>query len=358
MKYRCLTANNEATQKLFLRLPSMLYGEDCPQDIKTEKQLLTNQHVLSSDIKVFPFIVVDDKNTPVCRCMMTYYDNDPNAYIGFFESQDDIEAVKKMLFYAERKAKKDGKISFVGPIDASIFINYRFKTNHFDTAFVTEPHNKEYYKILWEEAGFVVCEKYVAHKMRLVAEDDFDAQLEVTYKKYLDNGYKFETPDDDDFEDCLEDIYELFMMRYAEELGYQHMTEDQFVKLYEPLEDIVDYKMVRLAYKDDKLKGFCIALPNCGLLTRGRMNPIKFFKTLKIVNKPTEYVMFCDGAANDSPDLNKVLIHLTMNSLKEKGCSSIERIMNENDVSSECYALLRRDEHKYVLMTRWIKHED
>ena len=41
----------------FLAFPAALYDRGkCPQDMKTEKQILEGTHVLSKDIQVMPFV--------------------------------------------------------------------------------------------------------------------------------------------------------------------------------------------------------------------------------------------------------------------------------------------------------------
>lgn len=357
MGYKCLTVNNASTQKAFLKLPFTLYGDNCPQNKKTEKQILTGTHVLSENFKVYPFVVLDETNTPVSRCLMTLYDGDPVAYLGFFESQDDIQAVKKMMFYVERKAKKMGKKSILGPIDASIYINYRFKTSHFCRTYTGEPYNKDYYKTLWRECGFEICDRYVSNQMRQVEDEDFDERLDRIYKRYLDKGYEFVSPDEDDFEDCLEDVYDLLMETYASFKGYKSITKEQFMQMYAPLEDIINYDMVKLAYHNNKLRAFCISIPNYGTLLRGPMNPIKFYKMVKFRSDPKEYVILYAGADKNAPGLGGALMHVIRNELHDNKCTSIGALIHEGNMPTEVYKMLHTDQYKYVLLSKQIHRE-
>lgn len=353
MGYKCLTINNRATQEAFLKLPKTLYQDDCPQNISTEKQLLRGRHSISPDITISPFVVVGSDNEPICRCIMTYYGNDDVAYVGFFESQDDIEAVKKMFGYVERKAIRDGKTSLLGPIDASIYINYRFKTDHFDKTYTGEPYNKKYYKSLWEEVGFVVCDRYLSNQMRCVEDKDFDERLDRVYKRYLDRGYEFiELEEDGNFEEALEDVYDLLMELYASFPGYKALTKAQFVEMYSCLENVINNDMVKLVYKGDELRAFCIALPNYGTITRGRIGLFKFFEISKIRNKPTEYVILYAGADKKSPGLGGALMHVVRNELYKNQCTSIGALIHEGNMPANVYKMLHTDQYHYVLMKK------
>ena len=132
-KYRCLCGSGKQTISRFLSLPREIYDKDTlPQDYKTEKEILNRSHVLSSTFQIYPFVVVGDNGRTYCRCLLTYYLNDPVAYLGFFEAHNNKTAVREMFMQVERKVRYDGKTKIVGPIDASIYINYRFKANKVD----------------------------------------------------------------------------------------------------------------------------------------------------------------------------------------------------------------------------------
>ena len=174
-KYKCIEVKSEKHKRMFLDFPSRVYLDgDCPQNIEMEKQILNRKHVISSDIEIFPYIVLDETNGVVCRCLMTYYKDDPVAYLGFFESFNNATAVKHMFFEVERKAFKDGKTKILGPIDASIYINYSFKVDRFDKTYTGEPYNKKYYADLWKQAGYEICDKYVSNQLRKVEEKDIE----------------------------------------------------------------------------------------------------------------------------------------------------------------------------------------
>jgi hypothetical protein len=355
LSYRCLTSNNKTTQDAFLKLPKLLYKKHCPQDKSTETRLLKGTHVLSSNIEVHPFVIVDNDDNPVCRCLMTYYNNSDTAYIGFFEARNNLMAVKKMFAYVERKAKSDHKIQLLGPIDASIYINYRFKVDHFDKIYTGEPYNKEYYENLWEEIGFTISDRYLSNQMRRVEVTDFDERLERIYQRYLSKGYQFVEPNKDDFDDRLEDVYKLLTNRYSNFAGSQPISADQFIAMFSDLETIMNHDMIKLVYKDGDLKAFCIAVPNYGELTHGHVGLFKLWKILKIKRHPSEYVILYAGADAQSPGLGGAVMHVIRNELYKNQCTSIGALIHEGNMPAQVYSMLHTDQYHYVLMKKHLE---
>ena len=348
MKYKCLTDISKETQKAFLSLPRTLYKTDCPQDIQTEKQILNGTHPLSPDFTIYPFVITTEDRRPLCRCILTVYPDAEEAYVGFFEAKNDLTAVKEMMTYVRQKAKSLGKNKLLGPIDSSIYINYRFKTNMFDKIYTGEPYNKEYYPTLWTECGFSVKDRYVSNQMRKINEEDFDIRLDRIYQRYLNKGYTFRGPYGD-FTGALKDVYSLLVERYSGFVGAQSVSQKQFMTLFSSLEKIADYDMIKLAYKDDELKGFCIALPNYGSNTRGSLSICKLLRIMKIKKSPEEYVILYAGADKSAPGLGGALMHSIRNELYKNQCTSIAALIHEGNMPQQVYTMLHTQQFKYEL---------
>jgi hypothetical protein len=350
--YRCQEANDQKLKKLFLRLPAQLYGSDCPQDVRTEKQLLQGTHPLSSCFEVIPFVITDGSGKALCRCMLTYYPDDETAYLGFFEAYNDPNAVQTMFRYVEDRAAADGKRAILGPVDASIYINYRFKIDRFDKTYTGEPFNKPYYPALWKNCGFSVCDRYVSNQLRQVEVEDIDPRLSRIYDRFLARGYRFVTPQRRDFSRYLADICDSMMHLYAGFTGYKPLTQAQFVSMFSYLKYVLNFDMVKLVYKEDKLKAFGICLPNYGVLTWGRLTPTKLLQILKIRKKPKEYIILYVGAEPDSSGLGGALVHDIRNSLYQNGCTAIGALIKEGNVTGEVYDILYTDQFRYVLLSK------
>lgn len=350
--YKCYSGNSKTTQKLFLKLPKQLYTkEENPQDIKTEKQILNGTHVLSSEFQITP-IVLTKNDKPICRCLMTYYEGDSTAYIGFFEAENNINAVKEMFVYVERKAREDGKTKLYGPFDCSIFINYRFKANKFGSTYTSEPYNKSYYVDLWEKCGFVISDKYVSNQLRKVEEKDIDLRLDRIYNRFVSKGYTFVSPTNETFEKVLEEIYQSMMKVYTEFSGFKPISQKQFFALFGKLKYVLNYEMVKVAYKDEEMKAFCVSLPNYHHLTKGNMTIRKLLKMMKIKKKPDEYVILYAGADPSALGLGSAILHNIRNVLYENQCTSITALIKEGNLTGKLYEGVYVDQFTYVLLAK------
>lgn len=360
MRYKCLNVNNKRTQQLFLKFPSKLYKKNqCPQDYNTEKQILTGKHVLSKDIEVFPFLMVDERDNVMCRCLLTYYVNDPVGYVGFFEARDCISAVEQMFFYVTRHAIDNGKIKLIGPVDSSIYINYRFKIDRFDITYTGEPYNKETYFAMWKKCGFVISDRYSSNQLRIVKENDIDPRMQRVYERYLQKGYEIISPNEDNFYICMKNVYELMIRSYSGFTGYKKINEEQFMSMFSNLQKIANYDMIKLAYdKNFDLKAFCVAVPNYKDLTRGQITLSKLLKIRKIKKNPKEYVILYVGADANSAGIGSAVVHEIRNELHRNGCTSIGALIKEGNLTGKMYEDLYVDQYHYVLMSKKLMCED
>lgn len=351
VKYACYTQNNEKTRDLFLQLPQRLYGRTSPQDIKTERQILLGTHPLSRDFQVYPFVVMRN-GRPVCRSILTSYDGDENGYVGFFEAEEDVESVCYMFDLICDQAKKLHKSALAGPLDASIFIKYRFKLDHFDSTYTGEPVNLPYYPALWVHCGFRMQEGYVSNQLRKVTADDVDLRYERIYERYVQKGCQFISPTKRTFDRIFKDVYGLLMELYRDFPGYQRINESQFEALFSSLKGVLNYEMVRVVYQDDRLRAFCICIPNYGGLTLGRMSLMKLARLLQIKRKPSEYVVMYMGASRATPGLGCALIQDIRNHLYQNQCTAIGALIHTGKLTERMYQNLYVDQRHYGLYCR------
>lgn len=348
MELICHSDQTKNTERLFLALPRKLYGKKSPQDRKTEKQLLHGSHPLSPDFEVYPFVVTR-QGEPVCRSLLTVYAGDPQAYVGFFEARQDEKAVALLFETLAAKARALGKTTLAGPLDASIFIGYRFKTDCFENTFTGEPVNLPYYPELWKRWGFQETEHYASYRLRKVREDDCNLRYEKLYRRYRDRGYQWRSPGPQDFEKSMEEVYALLTALYADFPGYKHIEKEAFIKLFGPLKQVLNLQMVRLVYREKKLCAFCICVPNYGDLSLGRLTIAKFLRFLRIRRRPSEYVITYVGAAPTAPGLGCAMIQDIRNRQYENGCTTVAALIHEGKLTSRMYEDLHVETRRYAL---------
>lgn len=360
VSYEVLTLpDRDRLEPYFLKLPKLLYApEHRTQDTKAERALLRGTHPLSPDITCIPFVLVTPsaanpaKREPLARCMLTYYPDDPAAYLGFFECAPNQSACRTLLAAAEERARADGKTKLVGPMNASFWVGYRFKTCNFNEHFTAEPNNLDYYESYWEDYGFRVTERYFSDYHRAVTPSDPAGIWKKRLKRMLDRGYEIRTPTFSSFPDDLRDIYHMIVRLYASFPAFKPISEEQFVALYSSLRYVLDYESVLLGYKDGKLAGFFICVPNYGTLVTGDIRMRDLPKILRIRNGCKEYVVLYLGADPEHRGLGGAFAETSRATGERKQSSSIAALIHEGNSSSVFFRELTTHTARYVLMEK------
>ncbi|MCH5274288.1 MAG: hypothetical protein J1E65_00510 [Lachnospiraceae bacterium] len=356
MKYECRIGSSCEVKKRFLKLPLSLYDKKTyVQNIKLEKQLLEGRHILSKYFSVTPIVVVDECGKTAGRCMLTFYEADPKAYIGFFECIHEAEAAVTLFQAAQKAAKQNGKTELTGPLNASFWLGYRLKTNHFGSVYTAEPYNKAYYSAFFEMAGFEVSETYYSNAIRVPKAEDDSMKCRQRLQMVLDAGYHITSPTKTTFETNLREIYELLIRVYSDFPMFKRIQKQEFCILFESLKQVLDYDFVKLVYKGEELAGFFISVPNYGNLTHQSLTLGNLLKILRIKNsKMKEYVLLYMGIDPTHPGLGAAMAELIKQELTKKQARSISALIHTGKVSGNYYKELAVDRYEYALFKKYI----
>lgn len=351
MSIECIILNTDKQKKDFLKLPKLLYTkQDNPRDYKTEKNLLYGTHNLSKDFTVIPLGVYEEGKL-IARCMVTKYPDNKDLYFGFFDAFNHEGATKLLMDTVMDMAAKEGYTRVVGPFDASFWIGYRLKIDKFDKHYTCEPYNKDYYYALLKSCGFTVCDEYVSNHYIVIPEGHVNPKYKKRLERLYEKGYTLVEANTKNFDKCLEDIYHSIIKLYSGFPTFTYISKEQFMEEFGSLKYILDYSMVKLAYKDGELQAFFINLPNYGNLTNN-LNLIKLLKILKIRKKPSEYVLLYMGVDSKALGLGAALTEMTKDDLCTKKCSSIGALIHKGKVTGKFYTELIDDEYHYVLLNK------
>ena len=149
-------------KKLFLQVPKLLYKNSRRvQNVKEEKAILDERHVLSHYFTILPVVILDD-DKPVGRCLVTLYPNEDVCYIGYFESAG-AEIARLIFQTVDSIADRLKRTVIRGTVDASFWIRYRVKLNHFERPYSCEPYNKPDYSGYFEDYGYHVSDVYYSN---------------------------------------------------------------------------------------------------------------------------------------------------------------------------------------------------
>ncbi len=339
--------------KGFLALPKALYPrERRTQDTKAERAILNGTHPLSGEFTVRAYLAVDDGASPQGRCVLTYYPDDPAAYVGFFECVEDLDVCRALLSAAEAQARADGKEKLVGPLNASFWIGYRFKVENFDEHFTGEPDNLPYYADFWEACGFTVSERYYSNYLRSPTPEDPSEKWEKRLQRALDKGYEIRSLERGKFDEALRDIYRMLVRLYAKFPAFKLITEEQFTALFGSLKYVVDYECVLLGYKDGELAGFFVCVPNYGTLVDGDLSLRDLPAILRIRRNCKEYVILYIGVDRKHLGLGGAFAQTIRQIGQNKGAGSIAALIHEGNGSGVFFRELTTHTARYVLLEK------
>ncbi|MBR5753965.1 MAG: hypothetical protein IKX83_05725 [Clostridia bacterium] len=341
-----------AFDKAFLALPKTLYDrEHRTQDTKAERAILNGTHPLSGEFTVRAFLATDE-DTPKGRCVLTCYDDDPAAYVGFFECVEDLSVCRALLEAAEAQARAEGKEKLVGPLNASFWIGYRFKVENFGEHFTAEPDNLPYYPGFWEACGFTVSERYYSNYLRCPTADDPSEKWERRLQRALDRGYEIRPLTRAGFDGALREIYRMLIRLYSGFPAFKSISEEQFLALYGSLKYVIDYDCVLLGYKDDELAGFFVCLPNYGRLVDGDISLRDLPAILKIRRDCKEYVILYIGVDRKHLGLGGAFAQTIREIGQKKGAGSIAALIHEGNTSGVFFRELTTHTARYVLLEK------
>lgn len=357
MAYRSVSGCTDEVKRRFLGLPRRLYDKaDYVQNIGLEKELLNGTHILSKYFSILPIVVLDGTGQTVSRCILTFYEGDPCAYIGFFDSVDDTGASDLLFAAAERHAAQRGKTKLAGPLNASFWIGYRLKTNRFGTVYTGEPYNKAYYAALWERAGFAVCDRYYSNELRIPTEADSSMKCRQRLQEIRSAGYMIRSPDRHTFERDLREVYRILIRSYSRFPMFKRIKEEEFYQMFMSLKMVLDYDLVKLAYREGILTGFFICIPDYGNLTHqgSALSNLPRLLWHKYCRRKRRYVLLYLGIDPKHPGVGAALAEVIKQELVKKKASSIGALIHQGNISGGFYKELAVSRYEYALFAKKI----
>ncbi|MDO4798969.1 MAG: GNAT family N-acetyltransferase [Bacillota bacterium] len=348
---RCIPVENDPKRtRSFVELNRKIYRPSERMQSDAELQALLNgSHPLSGYFILRAFLVMRGEET-VGRFALTTYDGDPVAYFGFFECLEDEEAADFLFGQAEHCARQSGHRSLVGPMNATFWIGYRLKLNHFDRApYTGEPYNPPYYRRFLERAGFEICDRYTSSIYPPIAQDQVNPLLKKRYETFLARGIRIESPLLRDWDRVSEQLYELLTALYREFPVYKHIEKSDFLNYFSVYRRILNLDMVKMAYDGDRLVGFFIAFPDYGSLVYRKLNLFSILRILAIKRKPRTYILLYLGVDPAYKGLGSALSEAMVRELRRNGATGIGALTHVGNVTSHYANDWIEDRYEYAL---------
>ncbi len=337
----------------FLDLPAEIYKkEELTNNKKEEIELLRGNHCLSKGFEIQAFLVVDEEDKPLSRCVVTIYPKKEELFLGLFESLEIREAARLLFLTVDNYCKEIGRNKIIGPVDGSFWIKYRLKIDNFGKPYTGEPYNKEYYYFMFQDAGYKVFEEYISNKYMAIPKGHHNPILKRRLRESERKGYEIRSPKKEEFSKVLDEIGDLILELYKEFPIFSDIKKSDFIKMFSKLKPVLDFSMIKLAYFKGDLVAFSITIPNYGGVINGKLNLLKILKLMKIRKKAKEYVLLYLGAKEGHLGLGAALVQKTSDELEKRGAKSIGALIQKNKVTETYFNEIIEKKEKYVLLEK------
>ena len=343
----------------FLSLPSKLYDKKTiTQNKKDEIKILNGTHSLSKYFDVIKYLCYDEEQNVIARAIVTIYPDKKKkeAYVGFFESYDNLQAVKKLFTTIEKDLKKLSIKKLIGPVNSSFWIGYRMKVDNFnEELYVGEPYNKDYYYKLFKECGFKTYKKYSSNIYEIKSKDYNPEKYEQRYNEFIEKGYVIKSPKNKkEFDVAFKIVYDLLMELYKDFPIFKNISSKDYEKYYSFYSVIANYKLLKLAYYKDEAVGFFVGIPNYRNLMYQKMNLVTKIKFLYLKYFNKSFVAQYIGVKPEHKGLGKAIIYTILQEAKKCNGKIIGSLIEENKVTGKYFDDTITSKYNYLLLEKKI----
>jgi GNAT superfamily N-acetyltransferase len=227
--------------------------------------------------------IQDDQ--PLARCSLwastgLIWQEQTLGVLGHYAALEE-KAGSELLKNACHQLEERGCSAVVGPMDGSTWFCYRLITergNH--PAFVLEPDHPPEWPRHFLQAGF----KPLTHYVSSLVEDleTVDPRLCAVEHRLDKLGVEIFNLVDRSLSDYLGDIHQLCLQAFAHNFLYTPLERERFLSLYQPMVNILEPRLVQLAYHAENLVGFIFALPDLAQIQRGEPLDTVVLKTVAV----------------------------------------------------------------------------
>ncbi len=246
--------------KKYLSLLITLYKSSPLLKIHINKiqHLINENNPFFDNAKIKNFLVIENKE--VLGHISAIDDKRLDCgLIGFFDCVNDKRVSSKLLDLAVWEFKDKKRV--FGPVNLSIWHNYRFVSKSTKDIQFFDPLNKEYYIKLWKEYGFKESEKFIS-----ATREDFDFVTHPTKKAYeevIKQGFRIRTFNIKEFDNELNILLDLSNKIFQKSRNIVSLSLAEFNYLYSGLRKTINPRYIEIVEdKQGNAAAFCFTLPN------------------------------------------------------------------------------------------------
>ncbi|MFC1725258.1 N-acetyltransferase [candidate division KSB1 bacterium] len=324
MQINIIPVTNNSELKKFILLPWELYKNDKnwvpPLISEIKKYLDFNINPFFEHAEAEYFLAYQDNKVvgriaAILNRKYNEFHNDKVGFFGFFECINNKTVSGKLFNTAASWLRKKGMEIMRGPMNFSTNDECGLLVEGYDTPpYLMMTHNPVYYSELISDFGF---EKEMDLYAYMIDDPNPPERLErgseIIKKR---RKITIRTLDMNKFDEEIAVIKEIYNAAWEKNWGFVPFTEKEFDHLAKNLKQILEPKLVLIAYVEDKPAGFSLALPNLNqalIKLNGRLFPFGFLKLLYLNRKVDELRVITLGVKKEFRKLgiDTVFIHET-----------------------------------------------
>jgi len=208
------------------------------------------------------------------------------GFVGLFESIKDYQVTKLLLDTAVDWLKSKKCNMIWGPMDFSIWHNYRFLVDNFDSKPIFgEPRNPNYYPRFFEKFGFVKAVNWKSYLMDKQETDKVIQNFKPHAKIFDLLDYSLLKFDMENKEKLLETAHQLISKTYTGFVAYSNISKENFLNMYTHLPKVIDSeRTVFIKNPLGKVIGFILALRDISDLYQSKNGYIESIEKFRIAN--------------------------------------------------------------------------
>lgn len=281
----------------FIKLPFRLYKDDphwvAPLIMDQKDFFNPEKNPYYDHSKVQLFLAKSEGNvigriSAHTNTMHNKFHNDKIGFFGFFECEDNQEAISLLLKTAGEWLKKEGCDTIRGPFNFSTNEECGLLIEGFESSpFVMMTHNHEWYADRIAKEGFEKAKDLYAW---LVTYDKMPPFLENLGEKILSKelSFKIRSLDKKNLKQEIETVFTIYQKAWERNWGFVPMTRKEFDHTVKTLLPIIVPEMVFIAEVDGIPAGFSVCLPDYNFILKkmkGHVFPFGILKALYYKNK-------------------------------------------------------------------------
>jgi len=248
------------------------------------------------------FFVVEEKGEVLARvCVMENtayndYQKEKSAFIGFFDSAENIEAARMLFRQVDAWVSARGLDTIYGPKGLlGAFAGGVLVEGFQYRAALDVPYNYPYYDAYLRDSGYEPYRDTLSGHIHRKAEGNIPERVLRISRRMAERGgfYARRFKSKSELRSIVPAIGDLHRRAFKEIPGYYPMTDAEFAWMAEELIEVADPQLITLVMKEDQVVGFVFAYPDIsgGLQkANGSLFPFGWWHILRAY-KTTDWVI-------------------------------------------------------------------